>query len=230
MPQGLRNAPSVQQRRITAALHEYIGKICHIYLDDIIIWSDTVEEHVKHVQLIFDALKANGLYCNEKKTKLFCLEINFLGHRISRRGIEPNESKVERIKHWPQPKSSTNVRAFLGIVRYVASFLPNLAGHTKVLTRLTTKDCDRCFPESSPVHQCAFDKIKEIVVSADCFTTIDHANMGENKIFVTTDASDQRTGAVLSYRPTCETACLVAFDSMTFKGAELNYPVMRRNC
>jgi hypothetical protein len=225
MPQGLRNAPFIQQRRVTAALREHIGKICHVYLDDIVIWSDTTEEHAKHVQIIFDALKANGLYCNEKKTKLFCLEIIFLGHHISRRGIEPDKSKVERIKHWPQPKSATNVRAFLGVVRYLARFLLNLTTYSEVLTQLTTKDCDCTFPEWLLCHQYAFDMIKEIVVGADCLTTIDHQNMGDNKIFLTTDASDRRSGAVLSYSLTWETARPIAFDSMTFKGAELNYAV-----
>jgi hypothetical protein len=186
MLQGLRNAPSVQQRQVTAALREHIGKICHVYLDDIVIWSDNVEEHAKHVQIVFDALRANGLYCNENKTKLFCHEICFLGHHISARGIQPDESKVERIKHWPQPKTSTNVRAFLGVVRYIARFLPNLAAHTEVLTRLTTKNCDRVFLDWLLAHQFAFDSIKEILVSTDCLTTINHADMGDNKIFVTT--------------------------------------------
>jgi hypothetical protein len=225
MPQGLRNAPSIQQRRVTAALREHIGKICHVYLDDIVIWSDNVEEHERHVRIIFDCLKAAGLYCNEKKTKLFQLSIKFLGHKISAKGIEADDSKIEHILHWPTPKSSTNVRAFLGVVRYISQFLPNLAAHTEILHRLTTKAADKCFPGWGPEHEAAFQGIKDIVVGRDCLTTINHQDMGDNKIFVTADASDRRSGAVLSYGPTWETARPVAFDSMTFKGAELNYPV-----
>jgi hypothetical protein len=215
----------VQQRRVTAALREYIGKICHVYLDDIVVWSETVEEHDAYVCLIFDALKRNGLYCNERKTKLFWHEIDFLGHHISQRGIEPDKSKIERIVNWPVPKSSTNVRAFLGLVRYLSRFLQNLAVHTEVLHRLTTKDADKNFPEWNTEHQFVFNQIKAIVTSTDCLTTMDHENMGENRIFVTADASNKRSGAVLSYGPTWETAWPVAFDSMTFKGAELNYPI-----
>jgi hypothetical protein len=225
MPQGLRNAPAVQQRRVTAALRELIRKICHVHLDDIVIWSNTVEEHIEHVRLVFDALKRNSLYCNVKKTKLFCHEINFLGHHISERGIEPDKSKIERILNWPKPKSSTNVRAFLGLVRYVSQFLPNLATHTDVLHQLTTKAADKHFPEWTPVHQFAFDQVKAIVASSDCLTVIDHENMGNNKIYVTADASDKCSSAVLSYGETWETARPVAFDSMTFKGPELNYPI-----
>ena len=73
-------------------------------------------------------------------------------------------------------------------------------------------------------HQSAFEAIKAIVVSRDCLTTIDHSDL-TRRIFVTTDASNFHSGAVLSFGKTWETACLVAFDSMTFKGAKLNYPV-----
>jgi hypothetical protein len=127
--------------------------------------------------------------------------------------------------NWPQCKSATNVRAFLGLVHYVSSFLPGLAEHTMVLEALTTKDCDRNFPRWTDTHQAAFTHIKEIVVSADCLTTIDHELPGDNKIFVTSDANDKRSGAVLSFGPTWETVRPVAFNSMSFKGAELNYPV-----
>lgn len=225
MPQGLRNAPSVQQRRVTAALRAHIGKICHVYLDDIIIWSEDVEEHEKHLALIFNDLKKAALYCNPRKTKLFQYEVDFLGHRISTRGIQADPKKVDRIAHWPQPKSSTHVRAFLGVVRYLSFLLPNLADHTMVLEKLTTKECDKNFPAWSNEHQKAFDGIKQIVLSSDCVTTIDHDDPGENRIFVTCDASDKRSGAILSFGPTWETARPVAFDSMTFKHAELNYPV-----
>ncbi len=74
-------------------------------------------------------------------------------------------------------------------------------------------------------HQSAFDSLKRLVVSSDCLTVIDHMNPGENKIFVTTDASDRRTGAVLSWGPTWETAWPVVYDSMQLKGAQLHYPV-----
>lgn len=83
MPMGLKNAPAIHQRRVTAALREWIGKICHVYLDDIIIWSDSVEDHARNVRTILKALEDAKLYCNPVKTKLFCSEVHFLGHRIS---------------------------------------------------------------------------------------------------------------------------------------------------
>jgi len=117
------------------------------------------------------------------------------------------------------------VHAFLGLVHYLAAFLPSLAEHTGTLTELTTKDSEKTFPTWTDRYQTAFDSIKSIVTSRECLTTINLTKLPKYKIFVTTDASDKRSGAVLSFGTTWETACPVAFDSMTFKGAELNYPV-----
>lgn len=146
MLMGLKNAPSIHQWQVTSALHKYIGKICHIYLDDIIIWSNDINKHHRNVQLVLQALKDTQLYCNLKKTKLFCREINFLGYHISQAGIVADNSKVEHILDWPIPKSTMEVCGFLGLVRYIAVFLPNLTDHMVVLTELTHKDCDKNFP------------------------------------------------------------------------------------
>jgi hypothetical protein len=225
MPMGLRNAPPIHQRRMTVALRHLIGKICHIYLDDIVIWSETVEEHVNHIRQVLEALRAASLYCNPRKCEFFLMEVDFLGHRISQRGVEAQGSKVDKILDWPVPKSATDVRAFLGLVRYIACYLPKLADYTTILTPLTTKEARRDFPTWTKEHQSAFEAIKSLVVSRECLTVIDHARPGENKIFVTCDASEWRTGATLSYGATWETARPVAFDSMQLKGAEKNYPV-----
>ncbi|KAJ2925766.1 hypothetical protein H1R20_g11329, partial [Candolleomyces eurysporus] len=225
MPMGLRNAPSIHQRRIARALAPFLGKFVHVYLDDIVIFSDSIEEHVQHLHDILSALREHRLSLNPKKTCLFRDEIHFLGHVISAEGVRPDGQKVEKIKHWPIPKSATEVRRFLGLVRYLANFLPNLASHTEVLFRLTTKDCDAEFPEWTPDHQRAFEGIKELVMGAECLTTIDHGNPGTNKIYLTTDASNTRSGAILSFGPSWETARLVAFDSAPFKGAQLHYPI-----
>ena len=103
---------------------------------------------------------------------------------------------------WPKPQSATDVQAFLGLVRYVSIFLPHLADHTVVLTPLTTKEARKSFPPWTSDHDAAFEAIKALVVSTECLTTIDHLNPGDNKVFVTCDASDWRTGATLSFGPT----------------------------
>ena len=160
MPMGLRNSPATHQRRVTLALKELIGKICHVYLDDIIIWSSSITEHRRNVTAVLEALKAAELYCSSKKSTLFATEIDFLGHHISERGIEADTTKVSQILNWPAPKSAKHVRQFLGLVRYIAVFLPALAEHTTILTPLTKKECNNEFPPWTNVHQYAFNAIK----------------------------------------------------------------------
>ena len=227
MPQGLKNAPPIHQRRMNSALREHIGKFCHIYIDDIVIWSSSIDEHKRHIDIIMKALEKAKLFCNKKKCKFFLLKLDFLGHHISARGIKPNASKVQRILDWPTPQNSTDVWAFLGLVHYLASFLPLLAEQMRILTPLTTKEAKSNF-DWTVLHQAAFEDIKKLVVSLTCLTVIDHSNPGNNKIFVTCDASDWRTGACLSFGETWETTRPVAYDSMQLNSAKWNYPIHKK--
>ena len=221
---GCKNAPVTHQRRMNQALRKYIGKICHVYLDDIVIWSCSIEEHRQNVETVLQALRDADLYCSTKKSQLFTTELNFLGHHISARGIEPDKKKVEKIRDWPTPRCAKDVRKFLGLVQYLAAFLPKLAEHRAALTPLTTKEAQKVWPGWSIAHQVAFQNIKDTVLSTECLTTIDHDNMGDRKIFVTCDASDRRTGACLSFGSTWEAARPVAWDSVQLSQAEKNYP------
>lgn len=154
---------------------------------------------------ILVAICEAGLYCNPWKTHLFQVEIDFLGHHVSTRGIKADTSKVDRIVRWPQPQSAKEVRQFCGLVWYVALFLPQITEHTQILTELTTKECNKVFPEWTMVHQVAFNAIKSAVVSQECLTTINFNLMPDSKIFVTTDASDFQSGVVLSFGESWET-------------------------
>lgn len=84
---GLCNAATIHQRRVTAASHRQLGRICHIYLDDIVIWSDTIQQHWEHVCEILEVLRRAKLYCNPNKYQFFLLELDFLGHHISESGV-----------------------------------------------------------------------------------------------------------------------------------------------
>jgi len=178
--------------------------------------------------MILTALRQAALYCNLKKCEFYLFELEFLGHHISQRGIEANSAKVEKILAWPRPHCTKDVRSFLGLVRYVAAYLPRLADYTRLPTPLTMKEVQREFPAWSKEHEDAFEGVKGLVVSRECLTTVDHDNLGENKVFVTCDASDWRTGAVLSFSPTWELARPVAFDSAQLNAAEKNYPIHKK--
>jgi hypothetical protein len=106
----------------------------------------------------------------------------FLGHQISQWGIEACSSKVDKILDWSILKSANEVQSFLGLVRYIASFLPHLVEHTAVLTLLTSKECEKDFPTWLLTHHRVFEVIKQLVVSCECLTVIDHTLPGNNKI------------------------------------------------
>jgi hypothetical protein len=127
--------------------------------------------------------------------------------------------------HWPTPKTLKELWAFLGLVCYVAEFLPRLAEQTAILTKLALKDIDKDNLPWEDCHKEAFAQIKCLVASRKYFTVIDHDKLDTHRISVTTDASDFCSGSVLSFGKTWETAGPVSFNSKTFKGAKLNYPV-----
>jgi hypothetical protein len=133
MPMGIKNALAIHQRRVTAALHLWINRICHVYMDNIAIWSNNVQEHTENIVTILQALLDNKLYLNAKKTKLFCSEIRFLGHHISAKGVEANEGKADCIINWPVPTCAKHIHSFLGLVCYLSAFLLNLAEHTGLM-------------------------------------------------------------------------------------------------
>jgi hypothetical protein len=228
MPMGLRNSPATHQRRMNDALRAHIGTICHVYLDNIIIWSQSLAEHEANVRTILQCLRNVHLYASHKETELFLTEVDFLGHRISERGISPDPRKVERIASWPQPMSATEVCGFLGLVRYLALFLPGLADLTLILTTLTTKEAEKSWPGWEELHRQAFVRIKDIVLGVDCLTTIDHNDPGNRKIFVTCDASDRRTGCCVSFGETWESARPVGWDSKQLNSAQCNYPTYEK--
>ncbi|KAJ3567661.1 hypothetical protein NP233_g6221 [Leucocoprinus birnbaumii] len=138
--------------------------------------------------------------------------------------LEADPSKVSKVLAWPCPKSASDVRCFLGLVKFITHFLPDLTNFTSILYPLTMKACDKLFPPWSLTHQVAFDGIKHLVTSSCILTTINHDNPGTNKIFVTCNASLKGMGAVLSWGPSWKESRPVAFDSQVYHGPEHHYP------
>ena len=117
MPIGLTNAPVTFNRlmgRIFQEHRAYTG----VFFDDIIIHSTTLEEHKEHLKAIFEELRANKLYVNEKKSEFFLKEIKYLGHIISKEGIQMDPDKLRIINEWPQPTNLHELRSFIGMCSY----------------------------------------------------------------------------------------------------------------
>jgi hypothetical protein len=105
MPFGLANAPATFQSYINQAMSDLLDTCCVVYLDDIIIYSNSVEEHVHQVQEVLTRLCKHGLYAKRSKCEFYTTEINFLGFNISIKGIKIEPSWVTTIMEWPEPQN-----------------------------------------------------------------------------------------------------------------------------
>ncbi|GAA5982141.1 hypothetical protein JCM11641_000600 [Rhodosporidiobolus odoratus] len=223
MPQGLCNAPATHQRRINEALGSLNGTICFAFVDDIIIFSDSIDEHRANCRLVLDALRSAGLYCSPKKTDLATIDTEFLGHRISRAGIGADPNKVKRIAEWTTPRTAKEVRGFLGLVQYLRKFIKALAGYTVVLTPLTRKGMGNIEALWGEKEERAFQGIKNTVTSLPVLRPVDHSD-GADPIWIMADASKVGVGAILLQGKDWKEALPCGFYSRQFIPAEKNYP------
>ena len=138
MPFGLSNAPAVFQELMSVVLRGY-HNFATAYLDDILIFSSTLEEHIRHLSLIFDRLRQHNLKLKLKKCGFLKLETNYLGFIISEEGIKPDEKKVDAIRSLPVPTCVKDVRSFIGMCSYYRRFIPNFSQIAEPIIALTRK-------------------------------------------------------------------------------------------
>ena len=180
VPFGLAQAPASFQELMTGILKDFNFTIA--YLDDIIIFSKTPQEHLLHIRMVFEKPKAANLSMKKSKCN-FSKEIHYLVHILSATGIRPLPSKTHAIQHMQPPTTPKQVRAFLGLVRYYRKFIKGFAKITKPLTLLTRHQVRF---EWTPVHHTAFLHLKEAIVQAPIL----HYPNPKKKYIVYTDASD----------------------------------------
>ena len=119
-----------------------------VYLDDILFFSRTEEEHRKHVRMVFDKLAQSKYHVKRKKCELFSEKFEFLGHTVSAAGVGVVQAKVDAIKQWPQPTCIKDVQAFLGLANYYRRFVKGFAQIALPLTNLTRKSQDFAWSEA----------------------------------------------------------------------------------
>ena len=158
------------------------------YLDDIIIFSKTPQEHLSHIRMVFEKLRTANLSMKKSKCNFFSKEIQYLGHILSTTGIQPLPSKTHAIQHMNPPTMPKQVRAFLGLVGYYRKFIKGFTKISKPLTLLTRQQVKF---EWTPEHQAAFVHLKDAIVQAPILHY-------PNKTYIIyTDASDDTCGAQL---------------------------------
>ena len=219
MPQGLCNAPATFQRYMNWILSKCIGRFCAVYLDDIAIWSNSIDEHKKHVRLILEALREAGLFASKSKTILFANEIEFLGHIISSRGIQIPEYQVTKIVNAQIPQSSQDIKSFLGLVNYVIQFIPGMSEWLTVLSSLNRKNVAFKWVDK---HQKAFENIKLLARNHLVCKPIDYES--EKPVFVVADASNNGIGGYYGQGDSYRSMQPAGFHSRSYHDAERNYP------
>ena len=138
MPFWLISAPSTFQRLMDGLLNG-LHDFTVAYLDDIIIHSDTWENHLNHMEIVFDKLREAGLKVKERKCTFGSGSCIYLGHVVGNGLVQPMECKVEAVKTFKQPKTKKDVRSFLGLCRYYLKFIPNFSSIATPLSDLTRK-------------------------------------------------------------------------------------------
>ena len=139
MPFGLTNAPATFQRLMNKILKPVLYQSTLVYLDDIIVFSKTLDDHIKHLATVFKLLAENGLKLKLKKCEFFKDKIDYLGHIVSRDGVAPNHKKIQAILDYPEPINAKELSSFLGLASYYRKFIRAFAEKAHPLTMLTRK-------------------------------------------------------------------------------------------
>ena len=127
MPMGLTNSGATFQRFMDDIFKEFLEKFLMIYIDDIIVYSETIEEHSEHLKQAFDVIRKHNLKIKIKKCKFFQTSIDFLGHVVSNGEIKPSEEKIEAIKSCKQPENVEQILAFIGMASHYGKFIKDFA-------------------------------------------------------------------------------------------------------
>ncbi|KAF9762051.1 Retrovirus-related Pol polyprotein from transposon 17.6 [Nosema granulosis] len=223
MPFGLCNAPATFQRAMDLILKDSIGQFVIPYLDDIIIYSKSVEEHKTHVKHILKKLKEHNIILNKEKCKFFRNEVKILGNIISEGLVKPDPDKIQCIKQYPLPTTVRELRSFLGIANYCREFIVDFAGKTKCLYDLLKGETKRSVRRLNHSEETidAFNMLRKSLTE-----TTSRAQPDFTKEFIlTTDASEIGMGAILSQINEKGQERMISAFSKNFDKHQKNYSV-----
>ena len=189
MPFGLCNAPSTFQAAMNSLLSPFLRKFASVFFDDILIYSATFNDHLHHLECVFNSLLQAHYYLKQSKCLIGQRQLDYLGHIISGSGVRPNPTKIQAIVEWATPRSPKDLRAFLGLTGFYRKFVQGYAAIAAPLTKLHCKNAFQWTSES----QDAFDKLKAVMTTAPILSLPDFSIPFALEI----NASSTAIGAVL---------------------------------
>ena len=220
MPFGLCNAASTFERIIEKTLAGLQWKIAVLYLDDIVVFWKSFEDHLCNLRKVFDRLSEAGLKLKPKKCQFLQEEISFLGHIVSKSGIRTDPAKVAAVKEMKSPETVTQVKSFLGLASY-RKFVKDFSKIAKPLFNLTKKEKKFIWEEGT---EAAFQELKNRLISAPILA---FPQADGSEFILDTDASAYAIGAVLSQVQEGRER-VIAYGSRCLDKPERNYCVTRR--
>ena len=222
MPFGLKNAPSCFQRMMNNVLSDLLGKECFVYIDDIVVYGSSLEEHNERLKNVFQKLKEANLKIQIDKSEFLKEEVQYLGYLITNKGLLPNIEKVKAINNLQRPKNPKEIKSFIGMIGYYRKFIKNFSIIASPLYKLLKKNAAFIWKEE---HSQSFDELKRLLTE---FTLLQYPKF-EKQFTITTDASNLGLGAVLSQE--CSGKDLpIHFISRTLNKAEVNYTTTEKEC
>ena len=220
MPFGMCNAPATFQRLMEVVLSGILWKHCFIYIDDVLVCSQTFEEHLTHLREVLLRLRQAGLRLKAKKCLFLREEVPYLGHVVTRNGIKLDPAKTEKIQNYPVPRDVSHLRQLLGLASYYRRFVPEFAKIASPLQSLLKKDA---VFEWTPECECAVGRLKEALTQAPVLA---YPRFDSKHPFVLeTDASAKGLGAVLAQEQEDGKVHPIAFASRSLTAAEQNYAI-----
>uniref|UniRef100_A0A8C5R7U4 Gypsy retrotransposon integrase-like protein 1 n=1 Tax=Leptobrachium leishanense TaxID=445787 RepID=A0A8C5R7U4_9ANUR len=218
MPYGLCNAPATFQHFVNDIFRDLLDQFVVIYLDDILIFSSSLQEHRQHVTTVLQRLRENHLYAKLEKCTFETTKVEFLGFIISPGSIEMDPRKVEAITAWPVPSNPKEVQRFIGFANFYRRFIRDFSKITQPLTALTSPSVKFRWTEEA---QRAFDKLRDLFISAPVLQLPNP----QLPFTLEVDASEFAVGAVLSQRSPLGQLHPVAYYSKRLCPAERNYDI-----
>ena len=192
-PQGLATSPSTLQRVITDALGDAVGKYCAVYVDDVLIYSRSPEEHVQHLQLVFERLHSAQIRLKLKKCQFFMRSLEYLGLRLTAGGTSPTTDKLRQLLEFPKPESKNDVKSLLGVVSWLRDYVPHVATWMAPLQELANSRQPWTPDTWSAQHQHCLKVLVHLLTSEPVLRT----PVAGQPFAIMTDASDYAMGCVL---------------------------------